>query len=211
MTNRWSGQFTAQLPAMNNKHRLRQLRGFVGVTYFNQQFKVLDIGASNYISQEMRITDNTRGDLNNGVVAPRTDYDYVTCLEVLNHVQQHLTLLRDIHTLLRDGGTLYLSTPKLGWIAYVHGKGNYVELKARNTLALLEYCGFKIIRHKTYRSWPIRFMFMGFLQPLRWFRPFEGDTIHHPGAPKAKWYFFGVRPILRWTFNKYILIEARKV
>lgn len=208
--NKWSGQFTASLPALNNKHRLRQIRNFIGVNSYKGDF-VLDIGAKNFISESLGITQNTRGDLNKGVVAPLASYKFITCLEVLNHVQQDLTLLEGIHGLLEDGGTLYLSTPALGMFAYSHGKGNYKELKVRNTLMLLELCGFKVIRKKILTCYPFLFIFYGFLQPLRWFKPFPGDTIHHAGAPKAKWYFFGTRPILKWLLHRYVIIEARKV
>jgi ubiquinone/menaquinone biosynthesis C-methylase UbiE len=42
---------------------------------------------------------------------PDTCFDAVVCLELIEHVQDHLAVIREIHRLLKPGGTLILSTP----------------------------------------------------------------------------------------------------
>jgi hypothetical protein len=206
----YSGIYTSLLPAANNLKRLRQFRKFVGKHDFAETHS-LDIGFRNFLAQELKIEHQTKGDLNEGVVAPGKDYEVITNLEVLNHVMNPLVLMRGCHKLLKDNGTMYLSTPRLGWLAYHHGIGNFAEYKMRNLKKLIEYSGFKIIRYEILNPWPFKFLFYGFLQPLRIFHPFKGDTLGHPGAPKTKWWFFGLRPILRYTFHRYVIFELRKV
>jgi len=210
MNNYWAGHFTADLPAANNKHRLKQLKRFMGVKSLEGRH-ALDIGKANYISREMKIAHNTFGDLNKGVKAPDEDYEIVTCLETLQHTLNHETVLRGINSLMRPGGKLFISTPKPFIFVFPHGKGNYVEIYPHSFRNIIEYCGFKIIREKTMIPWPFRFVFYGFLQPLRWFTRKEGDGLGHPGAPPVKWYWFGLRPIARYLLNRYIIIEAEKI
>lgn len=209
MNNYWAGHFTADLPAINNRHRLKQLKRFMKAKSL-EGHHALDIGKANYISREMKIKDNTHGDLNRGVKAPSDNYEIVTCLETLQHTLNHELVLRGIHSVMREGGRLFISTPKPWLFVWPHGKGNYVEIYPHSFRNILEYCGFKILREETQMSWPFRFIFMGFLQPLRYFRPIKGDTLGHIGAPTTKWYYFGLRPIARFLLNRYIIIEAEK-
>lgn len=159
----WSGHFTADLPARNNKHRLKIFQDFVQL-----EGKSLDIGKPNFISREMGITHNTTGDLNRIVRAPETDYDVITCFEVLNHVMNPLFLIQECHRLLKPGGKLYLSTPLLWIFPWFHGRGNFSEYKKNRIQILVEYAGFRVLRYEWHNPWPFVFVFYGFRPPFRY-------------------------------------------
>lgn len=167
----FSRHCTASLPALNNRHRLRQIRGFVGLSgglTFPSWLKVLDVGSRNYIGFGLRVTDFTEGDLNVEMRTRLTQYDVVTCFEVLNHVMNMGILLDNIRAKLKVGGKLYLSTPRLGLFAWMHGQENFTELKKRSLVRLLEYKGFRVLRYEVKRSYPFRFCFYGFRPPFKW-------------------------------------------
>ena len=175
--NPWSGHITADKDAVNNKHRLKIFLKFHGDL---KGVNALDIGAPNYISRNLHIEDNTHGDLNKGIKAPGNAYDVITCYEVLNHVQNHLTLVEGMRDLLKPGGKLYFSTPLLWLIPWYHGRGNYVELKKDRVKKLFEYAGFEVVRYEWHNPWP-------------WF-----------------FIFYGIRPPFRYLFNRFQLWEFKK-
>lgn len=159
----FSGHCTASLPAENNKHRLKIFMEFCEI-----HGKTLDIGSSNYIGQGLGIGENTHGDLNRGVQAHSSDYDVITCFEVLNHVMNPLLLVQECHRLLKPGGKLYLSTPLLWLIPWFHGPENFSEYKKSRVRALAEYAGFKVLRYEWHNPWPLRFAFYGIRPPFRY-------------------------------------------
>jgi SAM-dependent methyltransferase len=176
----FSGMYTAHLPAINNKHRLKIFQRFIGWKVKPVNLDVLDVGARNFIGLQLGVTDFTKGDLNHEMRTDKDQYDVILCFEVLNHVMNHEDFLRRIYDRLKPGGKFYLSTPKLWCIAWAHGRGNYVELKPRSLRMILDYVGFKILREKVKNPWPLRFI------------------------------FYGIRPPFRWIFNRFILLECEK-
>jgi len=163
----FSGHFTADKDAINNKHRLKVYRKFIGLDTFEGR-KVLDIGKASYISRQLEVTHNTVGDLNKGIRAPSNNYDIITCMEVFQHVMNPLQLMQDCHGLLRPGGTLYMGTPLLWCIPWFHGRGNFTEYKKDRVQILMEYVGFVPVRYQWGNPWPFRFCFYGIRPPLRW-------------------------------------------
>ena len=176
----WGKHRTASLPALNNRYRLTKLREFLGVQTFTHQ-RVLDIGSPNYIGESLGITDNTTGDLNYELNAPQEQYDIVTCFELLGHLYNAGLFLDNLHAKLRVGGYLYLSTPYRWGISTTHGRGNFCEPTERSIRELLELKGFKIIRSKKYRSYPLRFA------------------------------LYGVRPVWKALTHWYVVFEAQRV
>jgi len=164
----YSGDFTAQKPAVNNKHRLKVFRKFMGWETVPEGLKVLDIGKSNFISRELGITHNTVGDLNKSVRAPSTDYDVITSYEVFAHNMNPLLFTQNCYNLLRPGGVLYLSTPLARGINWRHGRGNFTEYKKDAIQVLHEYVGFKPVRYETHNPWPWFFIFYGIRPPFRY-------------------------------------------
>lgn len=54
-----------------------------------------------------------RCDLNSGLPYENESFDYVVCLEVIEHVDNPFALCRELHRVLRKNGTLYMSTPNI--------------------------------------------------------------------------------------------------
>ena len=175
----FSNNCTASDPAVNNRHRLKQYRKFMGVGTLRHCMS-LDIGRPNYISEELDVFDNTHFDLNQRIVLWGYENEVVTCFEVIQHVMNPLSLLEGIHLNMKEGGKLYLSTPKQWLIPWYHGQENFVEYKPKNMRKMLEHAGFKVVRIETHNPWPFRFI------------------------------FYGIRPIFRYIFNRYVIFECVK-
>jgi SAM-dependent methyltransferase len=188
----FSGMFTADKPAQNNKHRLRVFRKFFGWDTKPDGLRVLDIGRSNYISRHLGITENTQGNFNEPItkiavnrilervpdnpkttdnlyaerieIIPALDeqYDAITSFETFAHCMNPLILTRECHRMLKPGGSLYLSTPLLRGIAYFHGRGNFTEYKKDRILTIHQYCGFRPERYETKNPWMWWFPLYGF-------------------------------------------------
>ena len=204
----FSGHFTANLARPNNIHRLKIFKAFMG----ELKGEVLDVGAPNFIGKSLGITDFTRGDLNKTFRAPKEKYDVITCFEVVNHVMNQLFLLENIHAHLKEGGRLYLSTPKLWLFAFPHGKGNYVELYPRSLRLMLEYAGFKIVREKTCNPWPLKFIFYGFTAPFRMLLSKQTrEEQKNPSTKQRFSWWLGFKPVARYLLNRFILVECEKI
>jgi len=180
----FSGHYTADKPALNNRHRLKIFRKFLGWHSVPKNMKVLDIGASNFIGRELGITDFTAGDLNRTMRASGDEYGVVTCFEVINHLFNHGVLIENIKKRLKRGGKLYLTTPKYWLFAWKHGRGNYTEMDTHSIKLLFEYYGFKSLRYKTKNPWP-------------WYWPLHRS-------------FWGFRPPFRLLFNRFQMWEFEK-
>lgn len=175
----WGKHRTASLPALNNRYRLTKLRDFLGVTHLSG--KTLDIGAENFIGTSLGITDNTTGDLNYELNAPSPLYDTICAFEVCAHLYNQGTFIFNIWRKLSPNGRFYLSTPLRWCISSIHGVGNYAEPTESAIRELLELKGFKIIRSKKYRSYPLRFILFG-IRPVwkaltHWYIVFECEKI----------------------------------
>ena len=52
-------------------------------------------------------------DLNQGLPFPDGTYDAVTCVEGIEHLEDHFQLIRELHRVLRPGGRLIITTPNI--------------------------------------------------------------------------------------------------
>ena len=52
-------------------------------------------------------------DLNTGLPYPDESFDYIICLEVIEHMENPLALCRELKRVLRKGGRLFISTPNI--------------------------------------------------------------------------------------------------
>jgi SAM-dependent methyltransferase len=52
-------------------------------------------------------------DLNQGLPYPDEHFDYVVCLEVIEHMENPLAMCRELKRVLRKGGRLFISTPNI--------------------------------------------------------------------------------------------------
>jgi len=86
-------------------------------------------------------------------------YDAVTCWDVVEHLDDPLTALDRLHSLLKPGGHLFLSTPDAGsLVARMLGRGwhyidpvQHINLFGRSNLTLaLEKCGFEVLGYRSF-------------------------------------------------------------
>jgi len=164
----FSGHFTADKDAPNNRHRLKVYRKFMGWDSVPDGVKVLDIGKSNFIGRELGITHFTVGDLNKGIRAPSDNYDIITNFEVIAHTMNPLIHAQACYALLKPGGVMYLATPKQWIVPWYHGRGNFAEYKKDRMQILLEYVGFIPVRYEEHSPWPWFFIFYGIRPPFRY-------------------------------------------
>jgi 2-polyprenyl-3-methyl-5-hydroxy-6-metoxy-1,4-benzoquinol methylase len=71
----------------------------------------IDLAQSEGLSSEL---DRREANLNHPLPLADESFDLVTCLEGIEHVENHLLLIQEISRVLRPGGALILSTPNIG-------------------------------------------------------------------------------------------------
>lgn len=122
--------------------------------------KVLDIGPPNYVGGEIEkrfgvILDNTECNLNWWINSPRIGYNTVLCLEVVEHLMNALVLAVEVRGNLDTGGILYLSTPVRNKYGFMFNETqHFTEYSEAAIRTLLDYAGFDILKHETFRSIP---------------------------------------------------------
>ena len=139
----------------------------------------LDIGDRTPFTDQLEYVfncsfENTTFDLDEGKL--EGEYDIVTAFEIIEHLFNPLHLLTEIAGILKDGGKLYLSTPK-GKPYFLWSEDHFHEMNEKSILALIERAGFRVIRKEEIRIYPFKF------------------------------YFTGIRPLLRFIFEKHLLLE----
>ncbi len=147
---------TASLPALNNRHRLKQYQRFIGGAL---PLMTLDMGRENFISLRFGVRYNTDTDLNR-TLSLSGKYDVITHFEVIQHLMNPLLNIEECFRLLRTGGRMYIATPLAWLIPWYHGE-NFVEYKRKNLEQLFEYVGFRISKYEVHNPWPLRFVFYG--------------------------------------------------
>lgn len=141
---------------------------------------VLDIGEVNWIGYELGADDNTHGDLNYTLQAPKGEYKTILDLEVLEHLMNPLKHLKLVYFALADDGRLYLSTPLCPFFAPLIAPHHFSEYKRDRLLALFDAAGFVVVRSRTFR-------------PIPWHLALTG-----------------IRPMLKWLFWRTLLVELEK-
>ena len=117
---------------------------------------------------------NTKIDLD--IENLKGQYDIITAFEIIEHLFNPLHFLMEIRSVLKDGGTLYLSTPK-GKPYFLWSDDHFHEIGFVRLQSLIDRAGLRIICMKEIRIQPITF------------------------------YFTGIRPMLRFIFEKHLLIK----
>jgi len=156
---------------------------------------VLNIGGDNLISQRL-ISDlgialfNTTGDLNftgwspdlgsTGFVNPQ--FQCALYLEVLEHVQNPLLLLREIHRRVEPGAYLILTTPLVSW-RFLQMPDHFIEYDEYRIRSLFDLAD----------CWKI-----------------EELSLTRSQYIAAKW-GTGFRPLCRYLFQKSFFIRARAI
>ena len=92
------------------------------------------------------------------------EYDVITALEIIEHLFNPLHLLKEISNVLKEGGKLYLSTPK-GKPHFLWSKDHFHEMNEKSLMSLINRAGFNVIRKNEIRIQPLSFYFRG-IRPL---------------------------------------------
>lgn len=105
------------------------------------------------IAPEFAADDIVIQDVSAGIPFPDRSFDYVFCLEVLEHVPNPFQTLTEIHRVLRDGGSLILSVPnpyhvkELLWNAFrIPDRQGHIFSWTRQAITkLAEMNGFRLV------------------------------------------------------------------
>lgn len=94
-------------------------------------------------------------DFNFDELPKRKLYDVIFCLEVLEHLQNPLFLMRELRSILKDDGVIYLTMPSNPlWLKYDY---HYNELRKKDLVKwILNPMSLRLIRHEKYnfmRNW----------------------------------------------------------
>jgi len=107
--------FSAKEKAVT-KH-IKELLNFIDKTYIDKSLTYADIGNPN---PKMNMLKKVTGidvdqiavsDFNFDSLPKKKKYDVVFCFEVLEHLQNPLFLMRELKSILKDSGTIFLTMP----------------------------------------------------------------------------------------------------
>jgi len=130
-------------------------------------------------------------------------FDIITMLDVVEHVDDDLALLRDGHGLLREGGAILITVPAFpslwsGHDVELHHKRRYRKAQLK---AVVEAAGFRI-DHLTYFNCFLLPVAVGKRSLAKLLRTEEASDLDLPAAP--------VNAVLRriFAFERYLLPSA---
>ena len=148
----------------NLRHRIKVFRKFVPFDF--SHCHSLDIGASNTFGQLLGMKDNTLDtDLNDHFEAPSSDYEFICCSDIIEHLFNPGRVMKDIHSLLAPGGYCLVSTPRAKWMIPYECWYHFTEYKPKCMRQLFTYYGFEVLKFRTFCIWDWEFMFYG-VRPL---------------------------------------------
>ncbi|MBN2031133.1 methyltransferase domain-containing protein [bacterium] len=129
--------------------------------------RVLDIGVPNPLGTLLEKYynlkfDHTETDLDVGALSGK--YDTIFCLEVIEHLFNPLHCLFQMRKILKNDGTLYITTPKCK-PHFLWSKVHFHEFHMSELINLFERAEFILIRMKCMKIRPFWWYFTG-LRPL---------------------------------------------
>lgn len=149
--------------------------------YFRKQVVTYDIGGGNgytthYLQQEgyeMALVEPTVDACNNGrkrglkrVICGTVDdlqekVEQITCLDVLEHIEDDKAFLSSLNEHLNDKGHLLLTVPAFNilWSSEDDVAGHFRRYRVQEITALVENCGFEVL----YASYFYQFLFLPIL------------------------------------------------
>jgi SAM-dependent methyltransferase len=91
-------------------------------------------------------------DIMKGLPFENCQFDYIFCIEVLEHVENPTFLLNQLNRVLKDDGVLLLSVPNpYEWLCilaelldFPDTEGHIMSFTFQNICRLLDFCGFKV-------------------------------------------------------------------
>lgn len=145
--------------------RIKELKNFIGERDLG---KILHLGEAPLFKRDLGINfDETIGDLD-VIELKDSDYDTVFMFEIAEHLFNPLFVLLNVRKTLKDGGKLYLSTPRRPFI--IRNKiSHFHEYQDKSLENLLTRAGFKIERSYLFRTRPLASCLKGFKPFIRAF------------------------------------------
>jgi SAM-dependent methyltransferase len=134
-------------------------------------------------------------------VLPDGSVDYVYSVNVLEHIDEDIVMIRDIFSKLRVGGRFLIYVPALQWLfSSMDKKVGHVRRYSRNDLdKKLRDQGYRIIHSKYVDS-------LGVLATLayKWFGDKQEGSLSIPALKFYDRFLFPVSLVLDWVFNKLV-------
>jgi len=140
--------------------RINEVKSFLK----NNLGKILHLGEAPLFKKDLGIDfDETIGDLDI-IKLEENNYDTVFMFEIAEHLFNPLFVLLNVRKTLKDGGVLYLSTPRRPF--FLRNKNHHFhEYQDKSLENLLERAGFKITKTRLFRTRSLASGFRG-LRPL---------------------------------------------
>ena len=140
--------------------RIKEVKFFLN----NNLGRVLHLGEAPLFKKDLGINfDETKGDLDI-ITLKENVYDTVLMFEIVEHLFNPLLVLLNVRKTLKDGGILYISTPRRPF--FLRNKNHHFhEYQDKSLENLLRRAGFEITKTNLFRT---RSLSSG----LKGFRPF---------------------------------------
>jgi hypothetical protein len=146
-------------PTTKENTRTRETRKRVNI-----RFPALDAGPRNWFAESLGVSEFNEFDLNWSAFYGVKPYKTMTSFDVIEHLQNPLYYLFNIHTAMHKTGTLYLTTPA-AWL--FKGKHHFHEFTKAELLYCLKEAGFRDIKISRMRAYDLKF---GIRPLIRWIR-----------------------------------------
>jgi SAM-dependent methyltransferase len=134
-------------------------------------------------------------------------FDVVTCLDVLEHIDDPLVVLREIHRVLADGGAFLFSTPNptslghrlKGKQSFIYRDDSHVSvLPPAQWRAVVAVAGFTVVSDGTDTLWDAPY--------VRWL-PAQAQRVFFLLLAHSMW---AVRPFYPWSLGENYVCLCRK-
>ena len=114
---------------------------------------VLDIGKRNLLTEKIEKefyvkVDNTEGDLDYEIIAPKKKYKVIICSHVIEHLMNPLLFLENAKKLLADNGRMIIAYP----IRFIKYEKHFHEIPEKDMRIMLDKAGFEVVRWETYKT-----------------------------------------------------------
>ena len=146
---------------------MRDLRIMEVKNFINKDLgRVLHLGEAPLFKRDLGIDfDETKGDLDI-ISLEENDYDTVFMFEIAEHLFNPLFVLLNVRKTLKEGGILYLSTPRRPF--FLRNKNHHFhEYQDKSLENLLKRAGFEITKTKLFRTRSVVSGLKGFRPLLR--------------------------------------------
>lgn len=173
---------TKLMRMMPHAYRNRINRTIAWIDKEDLKGDLADCGETNPLKEEIEKVFNVKinsidWDFNWYINNYTVQYDVILAFEVLEHIYNPLMFLKQLEWLIKPGGIIYLSTPRV-WPQWLRSEYHFHEIPTDRLMWLFEEAGLKVIKKGKISL--------------------RGDWYH---------YIFGIRPFLRgfWKTRIYKL------